>query len=235
MNSQSNQRAPRLAALFLAAASVLFPASYARSAAPIEDKLTLFIKNEARDLPGRVEISISPLDDRLKLAPCAGLEPFVPKGTRLWGRTMLGVRCVDGASWSVLLPAEIRVFAPALVATRMLPAGQPIEAADLRLEEIDITREAQPAVSDPESLTDMTLTRALAAGQVLRKDYLRPKPAVKAGEPVKLVYRGAGFQISSEGRAVSTAAAGLPVRVQVSGGRIVNGIAQPGPTVEIRP
>lgn len=234
MNPLPSQRLSRLAGLLLAAATVLFPGMSA-AAAPMEDKLTLFIRNEARDLPGRVEISISPLDERLKLAPCASLEPFVPKGTRLWGKAMLGMRCVEGASWSVLLPAEIRVFAPALVAARMLPAGQPIKAADVRLEEIDITREAQPAISDLESLTDMTLARALAAGQAIRKDYLRPKPAVKAGDSVKLVYKGEGFQISSEGRAVSTAAAGLPVRVQVSGGRIVNGIAQPGPTVEIRP
>ena len=42
------------------------------------------------------------------------------------------MRCVKGAAWSVLLPSDIKVFAPALVAARPIAANEPVTEADLR-------------------------------------------------------------------------------------------------------
>src|SRR3989344_4914921 len=53
-------------------------------------------RNQASGLPLRMEVSVASLDSRLRLAPCARVEPYLPVGARLWGRTRLGLRCVEG-------------------------------------------------------------------------------------------------------------------------------------------
>src|SRR5574344_1861168 len=64
----------------------------------------------------RMEVQVGQLDPRLRLAPCARVEPFLPAGTRLWGRTRLGLRCVQGAvQWTVFLPITIQAWGPAWV------------------------------------------------------------------------------------------------------------------------
>ena len=35
---------------------------------------------------GRIEVEVGTLDPRLKLAPCERIEPYLPTGTRLWGK-----------------------------------------------------------------------------------------------------------------------------------------------------
>lgn len=211
------------------------PPAGAAVTAPIEKALRIYLDAETTGLPGRVEVTVSPLDERLNLAPCTALEPYLPAGTRLWGRTHLGVRCKSGAGWNVLLPVQVRVFGPALVASRMIPSGQAPTADDFRLEEIDLTRESGVVLNDPAQMTEQVLARPLSAGQVLRKDHLRPRPVLASGDPVRLVYIGPGFSVSGQGKALAPAAEGQVVRVQLESGRILAGIARAGRTVEITP
>src|SRR4051794_3646230 len=77
------------------------------------DALRLYVEREAG--PGRVELSVGKPSNRLQLAPCAEMEPFVPPGARLWGRTTLGVRCVSGATWQAFLPVHVRIYGQAQV------------------------------------------------------------------------------------------------------------------------
>ena len=219
-----------LAAAFAASLSGIPSAS--RAADP-EEALRVLVQDETGQLPGRVEITVGALDDRVKLAPCAKPEPFVPNGTRLWGRVKLGVRCREGASWSVLVPVHIRVFAPALVATRALTVGNAITEDDYRMEEVELTREPPGILTDSAPLASQLVARAVAAGAPLRRDHFRPRPVVAPGDQVRLVYAGAGFMVSSFGRALHAGLDGQPVRVQVDSGRIVSGIARPGRTVEV--
>ena len=53
--------------------------------------------NANASVPLRMQVTLGSLDSRLRLASCARVEPYVPPGTRLWGKTRLGLRCLDGA------------------------------------------------------------------------------------------------------------------------------------------
>ena len=53
-------------------------------------------RNMPTQSPLRMEVSVGALDERLRLAPCARVEPYLPAGARLWGRTRLGLRRRDG-------------------------------------------------------------------------------------------------------------------------------------------
>jgi len=198
------------------------------------DALKLYVEKATAGLPGRVEVNIGTLDDRLKLGPCGRVEPYIPAGVRLWGKAQIGLRCVEGSHWSVFLPVEIRVFGQALVASRPLGFAQSVSADDVRLDEVEFTKEMGMAISDPHQLEGKTTTRQIAAGQVLRQDYFRTPPAIGAGDSVRVVYTGDGFNISTSGRAMGNAAEGQPVRVQTDGGRILQGIARAGRVVEMR-
>ena len=65
-------------------------------------------------LPLRMTVEVGALDSRLKLAACERVEPYLPPGTQLWGKTRLGLRCAQGAvKWNVFLPITVRAFGPA--------------------------------------------------------------------------------------------------------------------------
>ncbi|RAE77565.1 flagellar basal body P-ring formation protein FlgA, partial [Burkholderia multivorans] len=54
------------------------------------------------------------------LAACTTLEPFLPTGARLWGRTTVGVRCAGERPWTVYLQAKVTVHATYYVAARQI-------------------------------------------------------------------------------------------------------------------
>jgi flagella basal body P-ring formation protein FlgA len=222
--------------LAVMAALFAFAPLSAQAAGP-EEALKLYLEKAAAGLPGRVEISVGNIDERLKLAPCARVEPYIPASTRLWGKTQIGLKCTEGSTnWNVFLPVEIKVFGQALVATRPLNFGQAVGADDVRLQEVEFTRETGGgvAIADPRQIEGKTTARMIAAGQTLRQDYFRSPPAVGAGDAVKVVYSGQGFNISTNGRALGSASDGQSVRVQTDTGRIVQGTARPGRIVEMR-
>jgi flagella basal body P-ring formation protein FlgA len=192
-----------------------------------------FLERETAGMRGRVQIAVGTPDARVAPAPCAKLEPFLPGGARPWGRASVGVRCADGKPWSNYLPVEVRVYEPVLVAVRALSAGQPVSPTDAELTEIDITRYPPGLMQGPEARK--VLARPVAVGQPLRKEYFRMPTYVTAGDPVRLVYQGEGFSVSTEGRALGTASDGDSVRVQTAQGRIVTGVARGPRLVEMQP
>jgi len=199
------------------------------------DVVLRFVSEElARSQPDlRAEISVGELDPHLRLAACGHMEAFLRPGGRLWGRSFVGLRCLQRSGWSVSVPVTVRLFGPALVATQPLPALQAIPASALRSEEIDVTREPGGVVTKLEQLEDRNCSRSLEPGQPIPLNALRVVPAVGQGEPVKLVGVGAGFSIATDGTALATAASGELVRVRTDSGRTVSGIARKGRVVEL--
>jgi flagella basal body P-ring formation protein FlgA len=133
------------------------------------------------------------------------------------------------------MPVTVRVFAPALVASRSLPAGHALAEDDYRSEEIDLTQQPAGLLQEPGFAVNKVLARPLAAGQALRREHFRPRTLVAPGDPVRLVYEGTGFSVSTDGRALGSAAEGEAVRVQTESGRVVTGIARGPRRVELRP
>jgi flagella basal body P-ring formation protein FlgA len=150
---------------------------------PVEEAVKRLVERElgADATQHRISVSVGQLDPRVRLTPCERAEPFVPPGSRLWGRGQVGIRCTSGASWMVRLPVNVQVFASVPVAVQPLSAGAVIAATDFRLEEAELTREQAPLVSDPATLVGRQLTRPVAAGHAFRVDSVRVPPSVNAG------------------------------------------------------
>lgn len=179
------------------------------------------------DLPGssRVAIELGALDARLRLAPCAQVQPYLPPGQRMWGRARIGLRCAQGAPWNVSLPVTVKVFMPSLVLAQSLPAGSTLEPQHLRQQEVDVAAGSSAAVSVEQQALGRTLARAMAAGEALQRADLRPRQWFAAGDTVRVVALGEGFSVSGEAQALGPGLEGQSVRLRTDSGRIVS--AQP--------
>jgi flagellar basal body P-ring formation protein FlgA len=129
------------------------------------------------------------------------------------------------------VPIEVRVWSAVQVAARPIARGRPVTADDVRIDRVDLTRVAGAVYGADESLDGNVAVRAIAAGEPLRRELVRPPPVMAAGDPVKVVYDGIGFAISIDGKALAPAGDGQTVRVATSAGRILTGVARPGHVV----
>lgn len=197
----------------------------------LDDAIT---RNQPAGLPLRMEVSVGTLDPRLRLAPCARVEPYLPPGSRLWGRTRLGLRCVEGATaWNVYLPVTIKAFGPAWVLTGAVAPGAVLTAQDATQAEVDWAEESAPVMANPEMWVGQVAARQLVVGQALRQSMVRAPHLFKAGAQVKVVAQGAGYAVSSAGQAMSAGAAGQIVRIRMDNGRIVSGTVNESGTVVV--
>jgi flagella basal body P-ring formation protein FlgA len=163
-----------------------------------------------------VTASLGKVDPRLKPAPCVRAEPFVPRGVPPWGSTRVGLRCTQGpVAWTLYLPVQVQVRAPALGLKTALPAGAVIGQADLVTAPVDWSAHPLPPLTDPAAAIGRTLGRAVAAGAALLPADLKARRWFAAGDRVKVVSGGPGFAIAAEGLALTDGQDGQRVRVQM--------------------
>ncbi|NMF91366.1 flagellar basal body P-ring formation chaperone FlgA [Aromatoleum petrolei] len=200
---------------------------------PVRQAVMAFLGEQTSGLPGKVGITVDGVDPQNQLPACSELVPFLPPGTRAWGRINVGVRCDSPVVWTIYVPAQISVVSDYLVAARPIRAGQVIAPTDLERRSGDLAAEA------PNTLTDMTQAVGhnarftIAAGNTLRTDMLRLPQTVRQGQNVKVIGTGSGFTVTNEGRALNAAAAGEPVRVRLGSGQVVSGKARGDGVVEL--
>lgn len=188
----------------------------------------------AQPLPLRMQVEVGALDPRLQLAPCARVEPYLPPGSRLWGRTRLGLRCVQGrVAWNVFLPVTVRAFGPAWVLRSNIPNGAVLRAEDAVEAEVDWAAEPATVLAKPELWVGQTAARTLMAGQTLRQTMVRPPELFGAGAQVKVLAQGPGYAVTADGQALSAGGAGQTVRVRMANGRIVSGVVNGAGAVEL--
>jgi flagella basal body P-ring formation protein FlgA len=184
--------------------------------------------------PLRMEVSVGELDARLRLAPCARVEPYIPVGTQLWGKTRLGVRCVEGSvKWNVFLPITVKAYGPAWVVKGNVAPGALLSESDAIEAEVDWAAETSPVVSNSSQWLGQAATRALTTGQTLRQAMVKPAQVFQAGAQVRVVAQGSGFEVTSDGQALSAGVIGQQARVRMDNGRIMSGIVMDGRTVRL--
>jgi flagellar basal body P-ring formation protein FlgA len=219
-----------LRALLLACA--LMPTVSLHAATAMEDAVLRFVRERTAAIAGRVEIQVDAPDARVRPIACESFEPFLPSGSRLWGRTTVGLRCAGAGSASMFFPVRIRIYGPALVAARALAPGQILAAEDLRLEENEITQSGM--LTNPQQAIGRQIAVGVNGGYPLRAELLRSQQVIAQGETVKVQVAGAGFAIIAEGTAAAHATDGQSVQVRMESGRTVTGTARAGRLVEVR-
>jgi len=164
----------------------------------------------------QVNASLGVLDKRLNPAPCTQAEAFLPRGVPPWGRTRVGLRCIKGpVAWTLYLPVQVQVQAPALSVRSALPAGSVLTETDLVVAVLNWSDSPQPPMTDAGIAAGRTLARAITPGQPLREADLQIRRWFAAGDRVKVMAGGSGFTVVAEGQALSDGRDGQRARVQM--------------------
>lgn len=209
------------------------PAAGARQdGAAVRKVVEQFLHTQTAGLPGKVTVTVSPVDPRLGLAACPDLQAFQQAGARAWGKTTVGVRC-SAPVWTVYVQAQVNVIAEYVAAGAPLAQGQPIDASQLVMVTGDLALMPNGIVTDMGQAVGRMPTVSLPAGTPLRADNLKSKPVVVQNQTVRVVSGGAGFSVSAEGKALGNAAEGQVVQVRTPSGAILSGTARPGGIVEV--
>ncbi|CAM2180826.1 flagella basal body P-ring formation protein FlgA [Paraburkholderia sacchari] len=199
----------------------------------IRATVVAFLQQQAAGLPGKVSVSVGPVFPR-GLAACAALEPFMPPGARMWGRTTVGVRCFGAKPWTLYVVGRVAVDITYYVAARQIDAGQTLSAADFVPHEGDLASLPQTIITDPTQANGAVALARITAGLPLRTDMLRSASSVVIGQTVKVVAVGSNFTISAEGSVLNNAAPGQMVRVRTAGGQIISGVVKDAATVQVQ-
>ena len=210
----------------LLALAVLAPAAFGAAPLPLSGYarpvIEQFLSSQTSGLPGKVQISIdAPLSG--SLPPCDALEAFLPAGAPLRGRVSVGLRCHAAPRWTRYVQARIAVMGTYLAAARQIEAGQVLSPADTVVREADMTTLPASVVVDASELEGQVARNRIAAGAPVRREQLRGVLLVQQGQTVKVVSRGPGFVVSTEGKAMAPAAAGALVQVRMQGGQLLTG------------
>lgn len=220
----------------LSAALLASPAALAQAhqdPQALREQVRQFLQIETAGLPGQVTLTVGPLDARLNLAPCPAPQAFLAPGARPWGKTTVGVRCTAPLPWTTYLQATVSVKGDYIAAAVPLAQGQPIEASQLVRLNGELSALPAGIATEMEQVIGRSVQASLAPGTPIRLDTLRSKPVVLQGQLVRLVSNGAGFSVSSEGRAIGNATEGQVVQVRTTGGQTVSGLARSGGVVEV--
>lgn len=209
------------------------PASTRQDLDNVRQKIREYLTTQSMGAPGKVEISINPIDPTLKLNACPAMEVFMPAGSRAWGKTSVGVRCNNPVPWTIYVQANVSVMADYLVAATPLAQGQVVAASDVVFQKGDLSRLPPGIYTDANQVIGRTVKISLTAGTVLRQEMLRIPPAVQQGQTVTVTSSGKGFRVSAEGLALGNAAEGQIVQVKVASGQVVSGIARGTGQIEV--
>lgn len=133
-----------------------------------------FLRVQTRGLPGQASFTVGAIDPNNNLTPCPALEAFLPAGGRPWGRINVGVRCQLEGSWSIYVPAQVKVLGEYFVTARPLARGQAITAGDLARRKGDLAELPAGIVTEEAQAVGKSLNVSVQSGQILRSDVLRP-------------------------------------------------------------
>jgi flagellar basal body P-ring formation protein FlgA len=222
----------KISMFFLAWMLVVAPYAWSSDAAEILDVAERHVRIQTQGLPGKVSIRMGQVNTA-RLPPCNALEAYTPSGARMSGKTTVGVRCLGPSSWNILVQVHITVTGHYVTTTRSLLAGQLLQPEDVQLISGDLSSVPTGVVTDLRGAIGKTIRNPLGAGQPLRSDQLIAPLVIRQGQSVKVISRGSGFAVSSEGKAINNAAEGQVVQIRMNSGQTVSGIAQNDGIVEI--
>ena len=132
------------------------------------------------------------------------------------------------------MPVKLTARRQVLVTDRPLSRGASLSAADVRLENRDITTAHGAYLTDVAQLKGKILKRTVPEGRLVTADLLNEEDIVKRGQRVTLMVEQSGFMVQMAGTALSDGTINERIRVtNNSSQRTVEGIVRSPQLVEV--
>lgn len=162
-----------------------------------------------------INISVSQLDSRLKLAKCTLPKDFKINGTQRRTRNVsVRVSCNGDSPWSIFVPAQIEVFQDVVVTTRDILKGEQITDADVMLAKRDTSNLGFGYVGELTQLIGKEVTRNVPTGYALRLAHVSEPNAVNRGDKITIEAGSGGLIVASTGIAMSDGKVGEQITVK---------------------
>lgn len=192
-----------------------------------------FLKNQLAPLSSQASVTMDPVKND-RLPACEALSPFMPAALRPRARMTVGVRCGAPHNWTAYVQASVSLTGTYYVAGRQIPPGKTIGPEDLDAREGDLIALPAGVMTDTARILGMQARHRINAGQPIRGSALRNADAIARGQNVRIIARGNGFTVSSEGQAMEDAPPGGTIQVRTASGQIVSGVVQSAGQVEVQ-
>ncbi|NDY42263.1 flagellar basal body P-ring formation protein FlgA [Dissulfurirhabdus thermomarina] len=114
----------------------------------------------------------------------------------------------------VRVSAWVEVYRPVVCVTAALPRGHVLEASDLEVARLPLSRLRGEAVSSPEAAVGQAVRRSVRAGQALTTDLLMPPVVVHRGDVVTILAQSPALTVRVPGEVRQDGARGCMVRVR---------------------
>jgi flagellar basal body P-ring formation protein FlgA len=137
-----------------------------------------------------------------------------------WGTANVVLSCKTPV-WNASVPVQTAVFGRVLVANRALSRGDSLSPADVRAAELDITPYRTPMALRLDEIEGRVLAAPIRAGDPLALNNLRLETVIRTRDSVIITVRGAGFEASAEGVALSAGGVGELIKVRMPDGQVV--------------
>lgn len=146
---------------------------------------------------------------------------------KLVGRVVVKATCAGVRQRPFFLQAEVAVRTRYWVAARPIKANETLSAADIETREGSLQRLPRDVILATEItreqlLAQWSLRRSVSAGEALTETLLNKANVVSYGDNITVVYRGQGFQIEQQAKALEQAAIGEIIRVQLQNRKTLN-------------
>jgi len=186
-------------------------------------------------LTDRQRFIVGPIDPHLQLEKCSRpIKPVLASPQHMKDRVTIELRCQDVRMWHIYVPVRIISTSAVAVAAHAIVTGTVLKAADLKIEEHDLSELPPGFLDDPAIAVGLTAARPIAGGAFLTNQQLVASKAVQRGQSVTLVADAGGIAVRMAGRVLSDGLINQRVKVQnLSSGKIVEGIARSEQVVEI--
>ncbi len=150
------------------------------------------------------EISIHPLDRRLKLPQCSQpLEGFIPNESIGTGRITVGIRCNGAKPWTVFTSGQVKQFLNVIVLTQPVRRGQTISRKNVMLKNVEVTHTDLHYFTGYDQVSGKQASRHLPSGAILDSRVVIPAKIIKRGEKVTIQASSEGLTITMSGYAMT--------------------------------
>jgi len=224
----------------LAVCAALLPAFSAAGAdiepvEKIEAAARAYVQSLLPSGAAQTQISVMPLDRRLRLAQCASPPTAqLPAGANLSSRVTVNITCAGPTHWSLYVPVTVESRIPVLVLRHAVARDAHLTEADVAIEIRRTAGMATAYLSSVAELAGRTVRRPLAVGTVLSVEMFSADLVIHRGQQVTLVAGGPTLEIRAAGRALSDAAAGARIQVQnLSSMTVVEGVVESADEVRV--
>lgn len=203
----------------------------ANAQAPIESiesirsKVAQFLTEEYRHANAeKVEVRVGKLDNRLRLDKCnKDLDLSLKDTSKTGGNINVQVSCKADSSWTILVPAQAKVYRMVAVAGRNLQRGDLVSAADLSSEMRDVGDLRIGFALTPEAIIGKEIKFAVNKGDNFRNAALDAPLVIRRGDQVSMVSSAGEISVRTEVTAVSDGRIGQQIRVKNNqSARIIN-------------